>query len=83
MHEPSAFQPLGEPRPALGRGERVAGWAAGLLFVALGIAVLLGSGDMAIGPRVAGAALIGLGAQALWATARGRRSWLVRIGPLP
>lgn len=83
MHDPAALQPPGEARAGLTRGERIAGWAAGLLFVALGIAVLAGSDDMAAGPLVAAAALAGLGAQALWATARGRRSWLARIGPLP
>lgn len=83
MHEPSAFQPLEGARSALTRGERRAGWAAGLLFVGLAIAVLILTDGSGAGPRVAAAALGGLGAQALWATARGRRSWLARIGPLP
>lgn len=83
MNEPSAFQALEDAHPTLGRGERIAGWAVGLVFVGLGIAVLVVAGSIGTAPLVAAAALAGLGAQALWATARGRRSWLARIGPLP
>lgn len=83
MHEPSAFQPLEDARPTLGRSERIAGWVVGLIFLGLGIAVLVVTGGVGAGPLVATAALAGLGAQALWATARDRRCWLARIGPLP
>lgn len=83
MQEPSAFQPLEDARRALTRGERIAGWVVGLVFVGLGIAVLVVAGGVGTGPILAAAALAGLGAQALWATTRGRRSSLARIGPLP
>ena len=83
MREPSAFQPLEDAHPVLRRGERIAGWLVGLVFMGLGVAVLVVAGSIGSGPIVAAAALAGVGAQALWATARGRRSWLARIGPLP
>ncbi|MBS0430419.1 MAG: hypothetical protein JSR41_24295 [Proteobacteria bacterium] len=82
MHEPSALQPLAAP-PTLRRSERIAGWVAGLIFLGLGVAVLVAAGKVGTGALVAAAALAGLGVQSLWATARGRRSWLARIGPLP
>jgi hypothetical protein len=68
----------------LRRGERIAGCAFGTLFVLLGVAVLATTGSgLAVGPAIAGGVLLALGIEAVWRTAQGRRSWLMRIGPLP
>ena len=58
--------------------------AVGFLFVGIAIAIVyLSAADHSIGGYAAALGLGGLGVDALFSAARGRRSMLSRIGPLP
>lgn len=72
------------PPTPLRRGERIAGYAFGALFVLLGIVVLVTmDSGWPLGPLIAGLALLALGLDALWRISRGRRPLLTSIGALP
>jgi hypothetical protein len=71
------------PPPKTPASPRVdAAFGAGFILVAIAIVVYADPG-MGVGPWLAGMAVGGLGLDALIAGARGRRSLLSRIGPLP
>jgi len=69
------------PRP---NSNRIVTAAFGVLFVAVAIAILLTvDRSMLIGAVIAAVVVGGLGIDALISAARGRRSLMSRIGPLP
>lgn len=63
------------------RGQRIASAVLGVMLAGCGIACLV-----LVDPWegvFAGLGLVVLGTQSLWASIKGGRSWVERIGPLP
>jgi membrane associated rhomboid family serine protease len=64
--------------------DRVAAAVIGALFVGIAISIFVSfANDLSVGAALAGVVMGGLGAEALYSAARGRRCLLSRIGPLP
>ena len=81
---PDGADGMDDPASSGRRPSRVADAAFGLLFLGLAAAIVIFSGEAAgIGPWAAALAIGGLGADALLAALRGRRSLVSRLGPLP
>jgi hypothetical protein len=75
---------MGTPTETRKNSERWITGAVGLLFVGIALAIVyFAVAEHPIGAYAAAVAVGGLGVDALFSAARGRRSMLSRIGPLP
>lgn len=72
-----------EPAGAMAKAERVFAAVFGLFLLGIGLYVLVLGEAPAAWRYTGGAVLAALGANLLYASGTGRRSWLSRVGPLP